>query len=292
MDEPTAIYTFAIIVLTVGCSLIGFRDPDFTERFIFSPIDVLAGKQYYRLVTSAFLHLDLNHLLMNMISLFLFGRILEAHIGPWQFLLVYFASIIGGDLLSLWLHRNHEYRSLGASGGVCGVVFSFIALYPTGTILSHFVIPIPAWAYGILFLIGSFVALRRQRDNIGHDAHIGGAVIGLWATGALQPWAVQDHLKWFLILSAVAVALFFYFIKNPMMLPLTAFAGKLSRQKKEKRQAAPRRRETRDVDEVLDKISREGMDSLTAEERALLHSVSKKFQSRAESEKPKSDLII
>src|SRR3569833_313 len=220
MDEPTAIYTFAIIVLTVGCSLIGFRDPDFTERFIFSPLAVLAGKQYYRLVTSAFLHLDLNHLLMNMITLFLFRRILEAHIGPWQFLLVYFASIIGGDLLSLWLHRNHEYRSLGASGGVCGAVFSFIAMYPTGTILSHFVIPIPAWAYGILFLIGSIVALRRQRDNIGHDAHNGGAVIGLWATGALQPWAGQDHLKWFLILSAVAVALFFFFIKNLLLLLL------------------------------------------------------------------------
>ena len=146
MDDPTAIYTFAIIVLTVGCSLIGFRDPGFTERFIFSPVEVLAGKQYYRLVTSAFLHADLNHLLMNMISLFLFGRILEDQVGPWQFLLIYFASIVAGSLLSLWLHRNHEYRAYGASGGVCGVVFSFIALYPTGTIFSHFIIPIPAWA--------------------------------------------------------------------------------------------------------------------------------------------------
>jgi hypothetical protein len=103
---------------------------------------------------------------------------------------------------------------------------------------------------------------------------------------------VHANLKWFLILSAVAVALFFYFIKNPMMLPLSAFTAKSSRRKEEKRQAAPRRRETVDVDAVLDKISREGMDSLTAEERALLHSVSKKFQSRAQSEKPKSDLII
>jgi membrane associated rhomboid family serine protease len=290
MDEP--VYTFAIIVLTVGCSLIGFRDPGFTERFIFSPLEVLAGKQYYRLVTSAFLHADWNHLLMNMISLFLFGRILESYLGPWQFLLIYFAAIVGGSLLSLWLHRHHEYRAYGASGGVCGVVFSYVALNPTGTILAHFFIPIPAWAYGILFLIGSFIALRRQADNIGHDAHIGGAVIGLWTTGALQPWAVRDNLKWFLILSAVAVGLFFYFLKNPMMLPMASFTEKFGRRKEEKRQAAPRRRETRDVDQVLDKISREGMDSLTGEERALLQSVSKKFQSRAQSEKPKSDLII
>jgi membrane associated rhomboid family serine protease len=292
MDESAAIYTIAIIALTVGCSLIGFRDPGFTERFIFSPFEVLAGKQYYRLVTSAFLHADLNHLLMNMISLFLFGRILEEHIGPWQFLLIYFASVVGGSLLSLWLHRHHAYRALGASGGVCGIVFSYVALYPTGTILSHFVIPIPAWAYGILFLIGSFIALRRQTDNIGHDAHIGGAVIGLWTTGALQPWAVRENLKWFLILSGVAVVLFFYFLKNPMLLPISAFTEKLGRRREEKRQASPRRRETMDVDSVLDKISREGMDSLTAEERALLQNVSQKFQSRAQSEKPKSDLII
>lgn len=285
-------YTIAIIVLTVGCSVIGFNDPGFAARFIFSPLEVLAGKQYYRLVTSAFLHADWNHLLTNMISLYFFGEVLETFVGPWQFLLIYFASIVGGSLLSLWLHRHHEYRAYGASGGVCGVVFSYIALSPTGTIFAHFIIPMPAWVYGILFLIGSFIALRRQADNVGHDAHIGGAVIGLWTTGALQPWAVQENLKWFLILSGVAVALFFYFIKNPMMLPLSALTEKLGRRKEEKRQAAPRRRETRDVDEVLDKISREGMDSLTVEERELLQSVSKKFQNRAQSEKPKSDLII
>ncbi len=290
MNEP--VYTIAIIVLTVGCSLIGFRDPGFTERFIFSPLEVLAGKQYHRLVTAAFLHLDFNHLLMNMVTLFLFGRILEEFVGPWQFLIIYFASVVGGSLLSLWLHRHHDYRALGASGGVCGVMFSYVAMFPTGTILSHFVIPIPAWAYGILFLVGSFIALRRQTDNIGHDAHIGGAVFGLWTTGALQRWAVEANLKWFLIVSAVAVALFFYFMKNPMMLPMSVFAGKSSRRKDEKRAASPRRRETVDVDAVLEKISREGMDSLTSEERALLQSVSRKFQSRAESEKPKSDLII
>lgn len=292
MDEPAAIYSIAIIILTAGCSLIGFRDPGFRERFIFSPLEVLAGRQYYRLVTSAFLHADLNHLLTNMISLFLFGRVLEEFVGPWQFLLIYFASIIGGDLLSLWLHRHHEYRSLGASGGVCGVIFGFIAMFPTGTIYSHFIIPIPAWAYGILFLIGSFIALRRQADNIGHDAHIGGAVIGLWTTGALQSWAVRQNWMWFAILSALSVTLFFYFVKNPMMLPMGAFMEKGGRRKETLRQASPRRRETVDVDAVLDKISREGMDSLTRDERVLLESVSKKFQSRAQSEKPKSDLII
>ena len=292
MNEPSAICTIIIIVVTALSSFVGFSDPGYTEKFIFAPTEILACKQYYRLVTSAFLHADVNHLLTNMISLFLFGRIMESHVGSAQFLVIYFAAIVGGNLLSLWLHRNHDYRAYGASGGVCGMIFSFIALYPNGTILAHFFLPVPAWAYGILFLLGSFVALRRKRDNVGHDAHIGGAIIGLWTTGALQPWAVRENLNWFLILSGVSVGLFFYFLKNPMFLPLGSFMPELARGKKGKREIPPHRRELHDVDAVLDKISREGVESLTAEEKDFLNSVSSKYQSRAKSEKPKSDLII
>jgi len=292
MNEPAAICTIVIIALTVFCSFMGFRDPAFTEKFIFSPVEILAGKQYYRLFTPAFLHADVNHLLMNMVSLFLFGKMMELFVGPGQFLLIYFAAIVGGNLLSLWLHRNHDYRAYGASGGVSGIVFSYIALFPNGTILAHLFIPIPAWAYGILFLIGSFVALKRNADNIGHDAHIGGAVIGLWTTGALQSWAIRQNLMWFLILSGVALALFVYFIKNSMFLPLDLLQPKWGRRKNGRRDAPSHRREMLDVDAVLDKISREGVESLTAEEKALLNRVSTKYQSRAQSEKAKSDLII
>jgi membrane associated rhomboid family serine protease len=290
MHEPTAICTYLIIVLTVFCSFMGFRDPAFTEKFIFAPTEILACKQYYRLFTSAFLHADFNHLLTNMISLFLFGTMMETFVGPIQFLVIYFASVVGGDLLSLWLHRHHDYRAYGASGGVCGVVFSYIAMFPQGTITAQWLIPIPAWAYGILFLIGSYIALRRGRDNVGYDAHIGGAVIGLWTTGALQPWAVRENPLWFLILSAISAALFIYFIKNPMFLPLSSFTSIWRRQKK--RTGAKPRNETLEVDAALDKISREGFESLSAEEKALLGRVSAKYQTRAQSEKPKSDLII
>ena len=291
MHDPAAICTIIIIVLTTFCSFMGFRDPAFTEKFIFAPTEILACKQYYRLFTCAFLHADFNHLLMNMVTLFLFGRIMEVFIGSGEFLLVYFAAIAGGSLLSLWLHRNHEYRAYGASGGVCGVVFSYVALFPRVQILAQMFIPMPAWAYGLLFLIGSYFALRRGRDNIGHDAHIGGAIIGLWTTGALQPWAVRLNLQWFLILSAVSAALFIYFLKNPMLFPLSSFNAKWWGAKT-RRPAAKRRNESLQVDAVLDKISRGGVQSLTPEEKALLDHVSAKYQTRAKSEKPKSDLII
>ena len=292
MSEPTAICTLVIIALTVLCSFKGFRDPRFTERFIFSPTAILADKQYYRLFTSAFLHADLNHLLTNMVTLFLFGSVMEQFVGPLQFLVIYFAAIVGGGLLSLWVHRHHEYSAYGASGGVCGMVFSYIALFPTGTIFAQMFIPLPAWAYGILFLVGSFVRFRRKLDNIGHDAHIGGAIIGLWTTGALQPWAVWQNLNWFLILSGVSVALFIYFLKNPLFLPLRCFTPKLGRREKSTREVPAYRREARDIDAVLEKISRGGMESLTAEEKSFLKNVSNKYQNRAQSEKPKSDLII
>lgn len=292
MHEPTPICTLLIIVLTSFCSFMGFRDPAFTEKFIFAPTEILACKQYYRLFTSAFLHADLNHLLRNMIMLFLFGRVMEPSVGSGEFVLIYFASVVGGSLLSLWLHRNHDYRAYGASGGTCGIVFSYIALDPTGTILAHWFIPLPAWVYGIIFLLASFVRLKEGTDNIGHDAHIGGAVIGLWTTGALQRWAVEENLKWFLILSAISAALFIYFLKNPMLLPLSIFSPAWRRQKKISRKAAPPRNETLEVDAILDKISRDGFESLTTEEKSLLGRVSAKYQTRAQSDKPNSDLII
>lgn len=292
MHEPTVICTYVIIVLTGFCSFIGFRDPAFTEKFIFAPTEILACKQYYRLFTSAFLHADLRHLLYNMVSLFLFGRIMEVAVGSGEFLLIYFASVLSGSLLSLWLHRNHEYRAYGASGGVCGVVFSYIALAPTSTIFAHMFLPLPAWAYGILFLIGSCFALKQRTDNIGHDAHIGGAVIGLWTTGALQPWAVREHLFWFAILSAISLALFIYFLKNPLLLPTSIFRVKWKPSKKSSRKIRPPRNETLEVDTILEKISRSGFNSLTAEEKALLDRVSTTYQARAKSDKPKSDLII
>ena len=233
MNEPAGICTLAIIVLTVFCSFIGFRDPGFTERFLFSIPEVLASKQYYRLFTSAFLHADWNHLLLNMITLFFFGRTIEMFLGPSRFLLVYFAAIVGGSLLALWLHRHHEYRAYGASGGVCGMIFSYIVLFPGSTINFHMFIPVPAWLYAILFLAGSFFALKRGADNIGHDAHLGGAIVGLLTTAALQPWAVQRNPKWFLIISSVSLVLFIYLVKNPMLLPaLVLYTGMAAPEKR------------------------------------------------------------
>jgi membrane associated rhomboid family serine protease len=286
MNEPSAIATLVIIGLTVLCSFIGFRDPLFRDKYLFSVPEILAGKEYYRLVTSAFLHADWMHLLLNMVTLYLFGGPIELFLGVKQFLLIYFAAIVGGDLLSLWLHRHHEYRAYGASGGVCGLLFSFIVLFPGAGITLFFPLPfsVPGWLYAILYL-------KAQRDNIGHDAHLGGAIIGLLITAILHPWIVRLQPWLFLAVSGAATVLFVCLALNPMFLPLAGLRPQRSPRPAPPPRPSPRS-ESRAVDAILDKISRHGIDSLTAEEKALLDRASAKYRRRADSAKSKSDLTI
>jgi membrane associated rhomboid family serine protease len=293
MQEPTAPCTIALIILTSLCSIKGFRTPAFCQRNLFSVREVLVGKEYYRLFTSAFLHADWNHLLLNMFSLYLFGRQIELYLGVGKFLLIYFTAVLGGDLLSLWIHRQHEYRAYGASGGVCGLIFSFILLFPDSGI-SMFMLPfwIPGWLYAVLYLAGSFLALKSQAGNIGHDAHIGGALVGLWTTAALEPGLMRQHLNLFLAISGIALLLFFYLVKNPLFLPLWSFLPASPQQKSESAKPQRRKNESFEVDAILEKISKTGIDSLSPEERTFLSSVSEKYKRRSESQKPQSDLII
>jgi membrane associated rhomboid family serine protease len=293
MDEPFAICTIAVILLTSLCSVIGFQNPGFRDQYLFWVHPILVGKQYYRLFTSAVLHADWNHLVLNMASLYLIGRHVEFLMGPGHFLLIYLAAILGGSLLSLWIHRHHEYRAYGASGGVCGIVFSSVLLFPEGR-MTMFPLPIaiPTWLYAILFLVGSFMALRRQADNVGHDAHLGGAIIGLWTTAALEPGIVRAHPKLFVALSALAVGLFVCLVKNPLHLPLPGFLSKWPRTPAKREPRPPSRREERELDAILEKVSRDGIHSLNRREKALLNSTSEKYRRRGESKKPDSGLTF
>jgi membrane associated rhomboid family serine protease len=126
----TPIATLLIVIVTGVVSFLAFNNSALKGKLIFSPQSVLADKEYYRVVTPAFLHADWQHLFFNMISLYLFAENMEPAIGSGRFVLIYFAGIIGGSLLSLYLHRHHEYFSLGASGGVCGIIFSSVFLFP------------------------------------------------------------------------------------------------------------------------------------------------------------------
>jgi len=223
------------------------------------------------MLSSALLHADGNHLFGNMLTLYFFGSSIEQALGPQKLLAVYLISILGGSALSLWLHRNHEYRALGASGGVCGVLFAWILFFPSGTVAFLFIpIPIPGWVFAIGYLVFSFLGMRHGWGNIGHDAHIGGALIGMLTAAALEPRAVAESPWLFAGILAFGSLLFLYLWRNPLMLPWRHFqVGRPSSMPP--RAATPRSQPSdAEVDAILEKVARSGIQSLTAKERQTL----------------------
>jgi membrane associated rhomboid family serine protease len=238
-----------IIAATFLVSILAFNNPSLEERYLFRPESVLAEKEYYRLVTSGFLHANWAHLLLNMYTLYVFGAAVELWYGSLNFVLIYFASIVGGNLVSLYLHRYHDYAAYGASGGVCGLVFAYVLRLPYSR-LSIFPLPyaVPGWLYAIAFMVASFYALKAARDNIGHDAHLGGAIIGLLTAASLAPELAVRHWPALAAMVGVAAVLFAYLYWNPMFLPLSAFIearSRTPRRRSEKRPSAPRQRPLR-----------------------------------------------
>lgn len=204
------ILPLVIIAMTVITSIKGFNDMAFFDRYKFN-VGAILGKsrQWDRLVTSATLHGDAMHLLFNMMTLYFFSDIIIYSLGIWQYLAIYFLSIIGGGLLSLWVHRKEYYYSvIGASGGVVGILFAAIAIYPTMDLYMFFIpIPIPGWIFGIGYLGFSIYGMMKNVGNIGHDAHIGGAVVGLTMAVAFAPELFLENLLYIGLLTIPLIVL-------------------------------------------------------------------------------------
>jgi len=295
MFGTAPICTYVIIALTVWVSWQGFKSFAFEQKYIFNPEAILAGKEFYRLVTSAFLHSGWPHLILNMLSLYAFAESIELFYGRGEFLGIYCGSIIGGSLLSLYVHRHHVYQAYGASGGVCGVMFAYMLLFPGGSIRMFFLpFGIPAWLYAIGFVLYSFYGMKENNcGNIGHDAHLGGAIIGLLIAAGLHPEEVRNNLTVFLIVFISAVLLLIYLWRNPVLLPLSAiFRVPFAKKKNNPASMPTHRRDTVEMDAILDKIAQKGIHSLSKDEKALLDRMSGKYQRRADSKKPQSGLAI
>ena len=167
-------YLIVIIFLNVIISLKGLENLPFFRKYEFHIGSIRSGEQF-RIVSSGFLHVDLPHLAFNMLTLYFFEPIVYIYLGSYCFVLIYFASLIFGSLFTLFFHKSeYNYRAVGASGAVTGIVYSAILLEPRLEIYGF----IPGYIFGIIYLLYSIYGMKSNRDNIGHTAHIGGAIGG------------------------------------------------------------------------------------------------------------------
>lgn len=203
------IVVWVIIGITALVSFKGFDNVYFFRKYDFHIGSIRAGEQF-RMFTSAFLHADPVHLIFNMYTLFVFAPLVIGTMGIIEFLIVYFASLLCGNLLTLYIHKNDlYYRAIGASGAVMGVIYSAIVMYPDLELRLFFAIPIKAYIFGLGYLLYSIYGMRAKTDNIGHTAHFGGAIGGLVFTLCKMPWLFQAHTFVILLLIIPIIILFF-----------------------------------------------------------------------------------
>jgi membrane associated rhomboid family serine protease len=196
--------TYSIIVLTSLISVAAFNNARIMDDLIFWPPAINMRNQYYRFITCALIHADFFHLLFNMVTLYFFGRALEVYyrgelgLQHFWYPVLYISAIIVANIPSYLKRRDdYNYRSLGASGGVCAVMFAFILIDPWETLylFGSRSLGIPAIIYAVGFLAYTIYMSKKGGDNVNHDAHLWGAIFGMVFTVALRPGILSTFIN-------------------------------------------------------------------------------------------------
>lgn len=193
--------TLILIIAISLVSVIGFNNQSVFMKLQLNPYQVYHRKQWYRLVSHAFLHADWIHLLINMLVLYSFGQGIEyifryynnIFIAPQLFFLIlFFSAVIIASLGTLRKYKDEPfYNSVGASGGVSAMIFAFIFFEPWQKLYLFAIIPIPGIIFAFLYLAYSNYMSRKGSDNINHDAHFIGAVFGFLFPVILKPGLIK-----------------------------------------------------------------------------------------------------
>lgn len=199
-----------IIIANVLFSIKGFDNYAFLDKYKFQVGRVL-GTEKIRMLSSGFLHVDWMHLGFNMYALYMFGDFVATILGTINFLIIYFGSLLAGSMYTLHYHKKEPYYSaVGASGAVSGIIYSSVLLYPDMQLLLFFAIPIPGYVFGVGYLLYSIYGMKKQLGNVGHAAHLGGAIGGFVLTLILNPILFTTN-KMFVIVLAIPIILLLLF---------------------------------------------------------------------------------
>lgn len=204
-----SLVTIVIIAANIIISYKGYNDYSFFERYKFNVGSIRRGEQI-RMFSSGFLHVDTMHLFFNMFTLYFFAPIVIDYLGNFNFIVVYVASLVLGNLLSLYFHKDeYHYSAVGASGAVTGVLYAAILLRPDLPLNIMFIpIDIPGYIFGIGYMLYSIYGMKSKVGNIGHDAHFGGAIGGYAITLLLMPTLFKTDLLMVGLLALPIIILF------------------------------------------------------------------------------------
>jgi membrane associated rhomboid family serine protease len=189
--------SFYLIVITIAISFLAFRSDDLMGKLTMNPYRIANKKEYWRFITSGFIHADFTHLFFNMFSFFFFGLQLEQifhalfpNSGDLLFVVFYVLAIVVADLPTYFKQiKNSYYNSLGASGAVSAVIFAGILFFPVEKIYLFGVIGIPGFIYAGLFTWYSISMDKRGGGFVNHSAHLYGGLFGLAFMTILYPAA-------------------------------------------------------------------------------------------------------
>ncbi|MDH5397344.1 MAG: rhomboid family intramembrane serine protease [Cyclobacteriaceae bacterium] len=194
--------TIILIIITVLISMHAWKNTLFYEKWMFNPYKSRHHGQYFRFLTSGFIHKDWGHLVFNMFTLFFLGRGVETYLGYLYdlsipiYLGLYLSAIVISSIPSYLKHRDHEfYYSLGASGGVSALVFAFILIDPLTKLCLFGILCLPGFILGILYLLYSFQMGKKSMDNINHDAHLFGALYGAVFVIIMDPGLLMSFIE-------------------------------------------------------------------------------------------------
>ncbi len=188
--------TLIIILVNIGISLMAFQNPFWIEKYKFNPYRMKMYGEHYRWISHGFVHANWTHLAFNMISLYFFGSYCEQIFQPsFVFIFFYLIAIVVSSIPDYFKNLNNPYYgAIGASGAVSAVIFSMVLFAPWSTIYVYF-FPLYFILYAILYVFYSYYMSKNGGDNIGHMAHLSGAIFGIVATVIYRPESIAIFLS-------------------------------------------------------------------------------------------------
>jgi membrane associated rhomboid family serine protease len=268
-----------LIILTTICTAYGIQHRDYLQQFGFQIDAILTNQDHKRLLTSGFLHVNWWHFSLNMVVLYFFAAQLATIFSASEILVIYLGGLLGGNALCLAIKRHDPHYSMaGANGAICGLIFASIATLPELS-LSIFStsVTIPTWSVGVAYFLLTLLAGVNKHHPLSHETHLGGGIAGMVIALVIFPEALMtNNIAIGIIIIPTSIFLTLLFnkqdISKPVHEPATIYDTVIVSYTKK---GVTNHSEEQEINQLLEKIFHNGIDSLSKRERLKLDSLAK-----------------